>query len=143
MTVSAEPIEVPSGIVHETTKPRITNPQVRDLWVAGLRSGAYKEGSWYLRTTNDEYDPFGVLCDIGVQLGVASWDHNKGDGYYHIYGNSTHVPYPIREWAGFKGMHASQDVPLVWEMDIHPLWRLVDRYKLDHSVIADMIEEQY
>lgn len=140
--IDAEPISVPSGIVHEDATARM-NHEVRDLWVAGLRSGAYKEGRWYLRTTDDEYDPFGVLCDIASQLKIISWDHNKGDSFYHVYGFSTHVPYPVREWAEFKGMHPSQDVPLMWDHQVHPLWRLVDRYKLDHTVIADLIEMQY
>lgn len=140
--IDPTPIEVPTGIVHDNVNPRM-DTAVRDLWIAGLRSGLYKEGRGALRTLDDLYDPFGVLCDIAAQLGIVSWDHNKHENVYHIYGYRNHVPYPVREWAGFKGMHPSQDVPLTWEHALHPLWRLVDWHKLDHTIIADLIEMQY
>lgn len=140
--IDPEPIVIPKGIVHDDVRPRMST-EVKNLWVAGLRSGMYKEGKGYLRTINDEYDPYGVLCDIAAQLGIVSWDHTKHEDQYHIYGVKTYLPVVVREWAELKGMHPSQDVPLRWDNELHPIWRLVDRWNLDHTIIADLIEAQY
>lgn len=141
--VDMEPIEAPNnrGIVHDVATSM--HPEIRDLWVAGLQSNMYQEGRTQLRTKDDRYDALGVLADIAVQLDVAKWDHNEDEDRYHIFGFYNGLPNRIREWAGFKGMHPSHDVPLTWDGERHPIWRLTDTFRLGHDVIGDLIAAQY
>ena len=37
---------------------------IKQKWVAALRSGDYKQGRGYLRTIDNEYCSLGVLCDL-------------------------------------------------------------------------------
>lgn len=54
------------------------NKEVKELWLAALRSGNYSQGKFRLRNTNDEFCCLGVLCDIfSKQGGVGSWSIPK------------------------------------------------------------------
>lgn len=37
---------------------------IKNKWVAALRSGKYRQGRGHLRNNNDEYCCLGVLCDV-------------------------------------------------------------------------------
>jgi hypothetical protein len=50
------------------------NKQIRNQWVAALRSGEYKQGKHLLRSTGDRYCCFGVLCEVLGQ----EWELREG-----------------------------------------------------------------
>lgn len=118
-------------------------PVVRDIWVSALRTGAYAQGfDSLLRSEDDKFCPLGVLCDLASLVGIVAWD--KIDGRWFIPPLTTSgVSGPVMDWAGFKGMHPSQLVPLTFGGVKHPIWRLNDTFKLSFDAIADLIEEQY
>lgn len=135
-------------IIHEDATPRINNQEVKELWVAALRSGQYSQGMYYLKrgvtgTTEFRYCPLGVLCDLAVRLKITTWDHLRHDGKWMIGGQLSSLPLPVWEWAGIEGMHPSQLVPLEWNGEKYPIWELNDRYKLSFDQIADLLEAQY
>lgn len=57
------------------------NKEIKALWVKALRSNAYKESAERdhppLRSYNDEYNLFGVLCDIIDNTKWARDEHPK------------------------------------------------------------------
>lgn len=78
---------------------------IKEKWVAALRSGEYKQGKDALMRETEEGQEFcclGVLCDLAVQSGLpvelgqtglydprATYDLEEG-----------HLPRSVREWAG-------------------------------------------
>lgn len=134
-----------TGVVHADVE-RSMDPAVRDLWVGALRTGVYTPGYDRLRSTDDKFTPLGVLCDLAVKVGVCVWD--CVDGEYFIApllppATGAFLPQVVRDWAGITGTHPSQELPLLWGGDLHPIWRLSDILHLDHTVIAALIAEQY
>jgi hypothetical protein len=82
------------------------NEQVKQAWLAALRSGDYEQTKGALRK-DDGYCCLGVLCDLAVQEGVVDeWvdDGFEGIAYYYFgIGRSIHdgdLPWPVMEWAG-------------------------------------------
>lgn len=54
------------------------NKKLKPKWLKALRSGKYKQGTAYLRSTNDRYCCLGVLLDVaGVE-----WRGGGGDICY-------------------------------------------------------------
>lgn len=49
--------------------------EIRDKWVAALRSGKYKQGKHVLRTKDGNYCCLGVLKEIEPDLSNAPWDY--------------------------------------------------------------------
>ena len=118
-------------------------PVVRDLWVKALRTGAYPQGRCQLRSPDDKFCPMGVLCDLAVMVGVTAWERLDGIWFIPPFEGGAAITPAIAEWAGFRGMHLSQPVPLTFGGVKHPIWRLNDKFKLSFDTIADLIEAQY
>ncbi len=134
-----------TGIVHGDTS-RSMDARVRDLFVAGLRSGRYPQGYDRLRGPDDTYTALGVLCDIATKLKVVAWDRVDGEWFIaplDVPATGSALPRPVREWAKIKGAHPSEELPLEWRGALHPIWRLSDIYKLSFDEIASLIEAQY
>ena len=50
------------------------NENVKELWLGDLESKRYKQGKGYLRTKNDGFCCFGVLCDRYIkETGKGEW----------------------------------------------------------------------
>ncbi len=136
----SQPLE---GVVHDV--PTAMNQSVKELWVAALRSGIYKQGTGMpvMRSEDDRFDPFGVLCDLAVILEVTTWERIDGHWFVPPYSEGNHMPPNVVQWCGFEGMHPSQLVPEYYNGSRHPLYRLNDIFKLSFNEIADIIEAQY
>jgi hypothetical protein len=133
------------GVVHGGTSPSM-DPSVRNLLVAGLRSGMYRQGYDRLRSADDTFTPLGVLCDIATRLKRAAWDRIDNEWFIApltVPASGGVLPLSVREWAKIKGTHPSQELPLVWRGNQHPIWRLSDIFKLSFDEIASLIEAQY
>ena len=118
-------------------------PVVRDLWVKALRSGAYPQGRFQLRSPDDTFCPMGVLVDLASMVGVVTWEKLDGIWFVPPHDEGRSITPVVAEWAGFKGMHLSQPVPLTFGGVKHPIWRLNDQFKLSFDTLADLLEEQY
>lgn len=49
------------------------NQAIKELWLAALRSGKYKQGRSQLRR-GDSWCCLGVLCDLATKQGIGEWD---------------------------------------------------------------------
>lgn len=106
---------------------------VKERWVAALRSGDYKQGRKRLRTLEDSFCCLGVLCDV-VHPDV--WVKREDDDCYAIQeGNSPHSHFsgyiPIN-LADELGIDDSQQSVLV---------QMNDCKKKSFAEIADYIEK--
>lgn len=86
------------------------NEDIKKRWQEALRSGDYKQGQNRL-STNGAFCCLGVLCDLAVKDGLATWDDYDSwgasqcrspsvSGAFMPYTSSTSLPPPIVEWAG-------------------------------------------
>lgn len=130
------------GVVHADTNPSMRT-EVRDLWVAALRSGIYPQSHAGRLRTEEGFCPLGVLCDVAATVGVLAWENIDSSWFIGPWIDGTTVPPLIYDWAGFAGMHPSQLVPLEYGGVVHPVYRLNDRFKLDFDKIAELVETQY
>lgn len=74
------------------------NPEIKQQWVAALRSGEYKQGDAYLRQ-GDSFCCLGVLCDVAVKAGLNV--HVKSSAVSTLYdGHSAFLPDSVQDWAG-------------------------------------------
>ncbi len=142
MPSSASELRPPKGrVLHDV--PTSMDPFVRDIWVEALRSGAYPQGQYQLRSVAEEFCPLGVLADIAVSMGVTVWEKIDGKWFLPPWVEGSTLSYPVQEWAGFKGMHSSELVPLEYNGNRQPIWYLSDHWGASFSQLADLIEEQY
>lgn len=86
------------------------NPEIKDRWVAALRSGKYKQGRKALSKISDTgettYCCLGVLCELAVEDGLISrapytspWSNLE----FNLYGEDNHksfLPIVVMEWSG-------------------------------------------
>jgi hypothetical protein len=74
--------------------------QVKDLWVAALRSGEYKQTQTVLHD-GDGYCCLGVLCRVlGKQFAPAYTNHERA--VYLCEGSTVLLPRVVRDEAGMK-----------------------------------------
>lgn len=96
--------------------------EIKDLWVAALRSGDYAQGANALRT-QDVFCCLGVLCDL------------SGKTYAH---SDLFLPYDVLRWAGLF----SNSPRVLYQGSSRALVYLNDKLGLTFNQIADLIEEQ-
>ena len=79
------------------------NPQIKSLWVAALRSGEYVQGIGQLRTDDNKFCCFGVLCNLHAQAHpkIAS---TQSDQKYYM-GNEAMPVFDVKKWAGLPVTH--------------------------------------
>lgn len=82
--------------------------EVKDAWVAALRSGDYRHGKFQLRDVENHFDAIGVLCEVAIKSGVdievkAFTDPARKDPLFWGYtydGYASWAPPSVKEWAG-------------------------------------------
>lgn len=120
--------------------------EVKEQWVADLRSGNFKQGRMNLKATDGTGDvchcQAGVLAEQAVSSGATSWEgENRMNGGVR-YGvlasdggfNTAFPSDAVLEWAGITSY---DDMELVWDAV-----RLNDRGD-SFETIADFIEEKF
>lgn len=95
------------------------NKNIAKKWVKALRSGKYKQGWGYLKTTNNEGNPFhcclGVLCELyneeqrrskkkQMKVREVEWDGVSAIRFGHgnTYLGVKLLPKNVQDWAGMK-----------------------------------------
>lgn len=95
------------------------NKNIAKKWVKALRSGKYKQGGGYLKTTNNEGDSFhcclGVLCELyneeqrrskkkQMKTHEVEWDslHDQSCPAQIELLRLTLLPKNVQDWAGMK-----------------------------------------
>lgn len=120
--------------------------EIKNQWVAALRSGEYKQTDGTLhRTAGDDegYCCLGVLCDIAVKAGVI---RSLNEGSREVFETGTGweagvLPAKVQRWAGLDS-----DNPMVrrntngrYESSLASL----NDDGCSFGEIADLIEEQF
>lgn len=74
--------------------------EVKNQWVAALRSGKYKKGIGKLKTLDGEFCCLGVLCDIS---GLSEWvTRSHGLPGCKYYEEIAYLPPSVQEWSGMQ-----------------------------------------
>src|SRR5678816_767057 len=106
---------------------------IKDRWVAALRSGEYTQGAGYLNA-NGKFCCLGVLCEIAYQDGIIEKKVITNITYYGKgTGTFTILPMIVTEWAGLPGPN-----PTVETTSLGALNDLGASFQK----IADLIEER-
>lgn len=142
--------------------------EVKEKWLAALRSGEYEQGIEYLHYRDGDsefYCCLGVLCDLAVQEGVVlarevtAVDGGEdeiscsGHGALVEYaGVSTLPPGVVNDWAyevlpdpndeSWTVVRSEDDDPEYFWPRTYSLAELNDEHGLSFQEIADLIEEQ-
>jgi hypothetical protein len=129
------------------------NSQVKEKWIAALRSGEYAQASERLRS-NDGFCCLGVLCDLYAQEPFTQgWKFN-GEyeesplpmDYWYFDGESEFLPQSVMEWAGLSLPNPL--VKLDFEEEDEMSWSYRDEISnlndsgYSFTELADIIEEQ-
>lgn len=103
--------------------------EIKDKWVAALRSGEYVQGRGQLRTSVDEFCCLGVLCSIyALENSDFTATHTDHNGYEYD-GEWLVLPTGVQQWAGLP----DEQVVLIEMNDGNSTF----------DEIADYIEENY
>lgn len=85
------------------------NRQIRDRWIAALRSGQYEQGQGALND-GGRFCCLGVLCELAVADGVLARKTSGNDSLvrYVVPGDPQQeatgaLPPAVRQWAGING----------------------------------------
>lgn len=134
------------------------NSQVKQQWVAALRSGKYSQDTGALRSTQG-YCCLGVLCDLYAQEHNEQWDvhrynSNLGESYdipenevtkidlsdeFHFDGELEALSNTVKLWAGLNDpsphVHIDNDVvELIYLNDngvsFNEIADLIEKYKV-------------
>jgi hypothetical protein len=107
------------------------NQRIKQLWIAALRSGDYRQERAALhRTAPDRFCPFGVLCELHrLETHADYWRGPLQRGDFAYLGSVWRPPLIVLEWAGW---------PLLPEMP--PLNIIELNQRLSFPEIADLIE---
>lgn len=76
---------------------------IKDVWLAALRSGEYKQGIGSLKEDN-RYCCLGVLCDLAAKDGIGDWCgkmFHDTDGYKYNFDDFI-LTDGVRIWAGMR-----------------------------------------
>lgn len=102
------------------------NPEIKQRWVAALRSGEYKQGHKFL-FRNGRHCCLGVLCDLYTKETGIAWTAPL----------SRTLPLEVVKWAGVSDINP--DVYL--GHGTATLTQLNDSGKYDFPAIADLIDK--
>lgn len=128
------------------------NEQIKQQWVAELRSGKYKQGIARLHKVTDEGDKFcclGVLCEIAVRDGVIPppvltqlrTGLGKIERFYRYgteedYAGGGYLPPEVCKWAGLSSPNPRVTI------DGHPEYlSTLNDFEATLEEIADLIED--
>jgi hypothetical protein len=113
----------------------MTDTDLKERWIAALRSGDYKQGRASLRDHNNNFCCLGVLCDV---YDPTKWDTPE----YSYEGEFYYLPTKLEELIGFykKVSPTGSEVSVSIQGN---LTMLNDGLKFDFDQIADYIESDY
>lgn len=81
-------------------------PEIKEKWVAALRSGKYEKGRGRLNYGNKQFCCLGVLCEVALAEGLELKKEMLPDASDPVFydGGSTFLPENVRAWAGLSAM---------------------------------------
>jgi hypothetical protein len=116
--------------------------QVREAWVAALRSGEYEQGRGLLvqsSASGDRHCCLGVLCKLAVKAGLATRTRPLGYRVGLEPPELRVLPQVVEQWAGLVGSCAQTNSTTANGNPI-TLATLNDERGYTFEMIADLIE---
>lgn len=117
------------------------NKEIKDEWIAALRSGNYKQGRSFLRSGSNEYCCAGVLCDILIKRGDGEWKLDFESNNYKYDRSSFSLTHETLERVGIHNL--VQDLMCKTQEGEHSIYHMNDIMKLNFNQIADIIEKEF
>lgn len=125
-------------------------PEIKEKWVAALRSGEYTQATGYLRT-KEGFCCLGVLCDIvqedvgmhwikGTEYGLECYRYTKNNNYIHhslTLSASGCLPTEVVNLSDLEDYD-----PVIWYGDDGSTLAELNDKGLTFNEIADIIEAQ-
>jgi hypothetical protein len=113
--------------------------EIKEKWVAALRSGEYKQGTEYLNR-NGNFCCFGVLTDLYIQEKGLEWEDNwMGGKAMAFLGEGELPPVDVLRWAGMNNIESVELDQFGNRVKYH---LLNDTYQYTFDQIADIIEKE-
>jgi hypothetical protein len=108
------------------------NSQIKEKWIAALRSNEYKQAQGYLHT-NEGFCCLGVLCDLYAEEKNMEWKIENDGNIRSFDGKDQVLPQSVSDWSGVR-----TDI-----IENPTYWKLVDMNDSgeDFSYIAEYIRE--
>lgn len=75
------------------------NQEIKNKWIAALKSGEYKQGKGRLRNLDNTFCCLGVLCDLHSKETGNQFTESEGESYFHYMYHSSFLPEPVVKWA--------------------------------------------
>lgn len=117
------------------------NKEVKEKWVAALRSGKYAQSKQRLKTKYG-YCCLGVLCDLAVKEGICKENPGEdiADEEISFDERTSILPQSVLNWANIDSINPHVKL----ESRIYPitLAECNDSLDLDFNEIANIIEKQ-
>lgn len=76
------------------------NKEIKQQWLAALRSGEYEQGQEQLRSMDDKFCCLGVLCDLHAKATGNTWTEQEEDYNFSYEDFPEVLPSVVQEWAG-------------------------------------------
>ena len=109
------------------------NPEAKAKIVDALRSGNYKQGKTYLRTSDDCFCVWGVISDVS---GASAWAWDKDKDAHYDFGYCVPAK-SVQDWVGMDWSDAAVTIDgIAVTLSVHN-----DR-GASFEKIADAIEQQ-
>ena len=98
------------------------NQQIKEKWIAALRSGEYNQSSNKLRSTQG-FCCLGVLCDLyAKEHNDSEWEyryeneyHTQPTDYWYFNNESELLPQQVKNWAELSNTNPSVEVVVTKE----------------------------
>ena len=129
-----------SNFVTQNPKQHfIMKQEIKEKWVAALRSGEYKQGTDYLNA-NGNFCCLGVLTDLYIQEKGLEWEENWMNGEAsHFLSEGELPPVDVLQWAGMNNIESVELDQFGNRVEYH---LLNDDYKYTFEQIADIVEKE-
>lgn len=115
------------------------NPEIKQRWVAALRSGEYEQGKGFLNS-DGKFCCLGVLCDLHSQDHNIPWTANDNNSVMTYFDNTGLPPEQVVDWAQYDHRQNGWQISHAGVKTF--LYMLNDETSLSFSSIADIIEKQ-
>ena len=110
--------------------------EVKDKWLAALRSGEYEQGTQMLCSIENQFCCLGVITDLYIKEHEGeAWEINSST-FKNFYGNSTYLIPKVMDWTNLKEFNPS----IVLESGERKTLSDLNDKGYTFSEIADLIE---
>lgn len=128
-------------------RPALMNPNIAKHWITHLRSGWYEEHvnsfAYTLRSNDDHFSSFGVLCNIYAQTFPENVVHERHKQFF--FGMQIYLPARVKEWADIHNRRLQEVASTSTEKSLYKETGFSDLFEVQKALkfhgFADFLEE--